>query len=81
MFHLCTSSYSELAASHQPRWQKLIYHWSANDTLNLRIRVCCLLGSEPQILPPGRKPWLSLGPAVVHGVPGLVPRREISSSI
>ncbi|KRY26850.1 hypothetical protein T03_12933 [Trichinella britovi] len=20
------------AASHQPRWQKSIYHWSANDT-------------------------------------------------
>ncbi|KRY82682.1 hypothetical protein T4D_11919 [Trichinella pseudospiralis] len=38
---------------------------------------CCLLGIKPQILPPGRKPgisWVSLGPAVVHGVPGLIPR-------
>ncbi|KRY91537.1 hypothetical protein T4D_8085 [Trichinella pseudospiralis] len=35
---------------------------------------------EPQILPPGQKPWVSLGPAVVLGVPGLVPRREINGT-
>ncbi|KRY64282.1 hypothetical protein T11_12978, partial [Trichinella zimbabwensis] len=32
-------------------------------------------------LPPGRKSWVSLVPAVVHCVPGLIPRREISGSI
>ncbi|KRZ28734.1 hypothetical protein T4B_8309 [Trichinella pseudospiralis] len=35
---------------------------------------------KPQILPPSRKPWVFLEPAVVHAVPGLVPRREISGT-
>ncbi|KRY70219.1 hypothetical protein T4A_9413 [Trichinella pseudospiralis] len=75
-----TSSYSEPAASHQPRRQKLIYHWSANDALKIAHRILLSVRREPQILPPSRKPWVFLEPAVVHAVPGLVPRQEISGT-
>ncbi|KRY27719.1 hypothetical protein T03_10686, partial [Trichinella britovi] len=41
---------------------------------------CCLLSSKTQILSPGRKSWVSLRTAVVHCVPGLLPRRKMSGS-
>ncbi|XP_003370882.1 conserved hypothetical protein [Trichinella spiralis] len=56
--HPRTSTYSELSASHQPRWQKLIYYWSANDTLKTAHQMfCCLFDSEPGYC----TVWSSLG--------------------
>ncbi|XP_003382328.1 ankyrin repeat domain-containing protein 57 [Trichinella spiralis] len=41
---------------------------------------CRLLGSKPQILPPGRKSWVSLRTGIIHCVPGLLPRWKMSGT-
>ncbi|KRZ68499.1 hypothetical protein T10_12363 [Trichinella papuae] len=44
--HPRTTNYSEPEAPHQPRWQKSIYRWSANDIFKLAHRNLLLFARQ-----------------------------------
>ncbi|KRZ88910.1 hypothetical protein T08_11827 [Trichinella sp. T8] len=61
------------SASHFPQTPPPFCDWLYSDRLHT-------IDRKPQILSPGRKSWVSLRTAVVHCVPGLLPRRKMSGS-